>query len=61
MKEYCVKIVETRYEYIEAKNEKDAIAQAEQLVVTNADLVECEVVDVSCESEDTERGEDDEA
>lgn len=45
MKEYCVRITEIRYEYIEAENEQDAIAQAEQMVVSNADCVECEVVD----------------
>lgn len=45
MREYCVKITEIRYEYIEAKNEQDAVAQAEQMVVSNADCVECEVVD----------------
>lgn len=47
MKEYCVKIVETRYEYIEARNKKDAVAKAEQMVITNADSIECEVVDES--------------
>ena len=45
MKEYCVKITEIRYEYIEAENEQEAVAQAEQMVVSNADNVECEVVD----------------
>lgn len=45
MKEYCIKITETRYEYVEARNEKDAIVQAERMVVSNADCVECEVVD----------------
>ena len=45
MKEYCVKISEIRYEYIEADSEEFAIKQAEGLVVSNADCVECEVVD----------------
>lgn len=45
MKEYCVRITEIRYEYIEAENEQGVIAQAEQTVVSNADYVECEVVD----------------
>lgn len=45
MKEYCVRITETRYEYIEAQNEKKALAQAEEMVITKADKVECKIVD----------------
>jgi hypothetical protein len=44
VREYCVKITETRYEYVEARNEKDAIEKAEHMAVSNADSVECEVV-----------------
>ena len=43
MKEYCVRITETRYEYIEAQNEDEALAQAEEMVITNADNVECKI------------------
>ena len=44
MKEYCVKITEIRYEYIEAKSEEAAVIQAGQMALSNADYVVCEVV-----------------
>ena len=44
MKEYCVKIVEVRYEYIEAPSSVAALKKAESMMVTNADEVHCEIV-----------------
>lgn len=45
MKEYCVKITEIRYEYIEAPNEASALKLAKKQAITNADVVECEIVE----------------
>ena len=45
MKEYKVKITEIRYEYIEAESACEAINKAEDVVLTNADEIICEVID----------------
>ena len=44
LNEYCVKIVETRYEYIEAPNEGSALKLAEKRASFNVDVVKCEIV-----------------
>lgn len=45
IKEYCVKVTATRYEYIEAPNEASALKLAKKQAITNADVVECEIVE----------------
>lgn len=44
MKEYKVKITEMRYEYIEAESVDDALNKAQDMALTNADEVICEVI-----------------
>ena len=44
LNEYCVKIVETRYEYILAPNERSALKLAKKGAPFNVDVVECEIV-----------------
>lgn len=44
LNEYCVKIQETRYEYIEAPNERSALRLARRSTPANVDIVECEIV-----------------
>lgn len=45
VKEYCVKVTATRYEYIEAPNEESALKLAKKQAITSADVVECEIVE----------------
>lgn len=45
IKEYCVKVTATRYEYIEAPNEASALKLAKKQAITSADVVECEIVE----------------
>lgn len=45
MKEYKVKICEIRYEYIDAHSPCEAIRKAENLAVSNADEVRCEIIE----------------
>ena len=44
LNEYCVKIQETRYEYIEAPNERSALKLAKKRASFNVDVVKCEIV-----------------
>lgn len=44
MKEYTVKIIEIRYEYIDAETENDAIELAKEMALTNADEVKIEII-----------------
>ena len=44
LNEYCVKITETRYEYIEAPNERSALKLAKKGTPFNVDAVRCEIV-----------------
>lgn len=45
IKEYCVKVTMTRYEYIEAPNEASALKLAKKQTITSADIVECKIVE----------------
>lgn len=44
LNEYCLKITEIRYEYIEAPNEHSALKIAKRHTSMNTDIVKCEIV-----------------
>ena len=60
MKEYKVKICETRYEYVEACSPCQAIKKAKNLVATNADEVRIEVLEEEQSNDDLVRRDENE-